>query len=232
MKYLTICASVLSLGMLAAQDAAAADRYCPPNPTRTVKGNVIVKGEKPCQLSVKVKGNVEVKYGAVLEAKEARILGNVQAEGAKQVVLEDTYVRGDVQLKYLEGTDMHESEVSDSKIRGNVQLEGNKTPIEVDDNKISGDLQAYENYDMLNINMNKIRGNLEVYKNYDMVNIDQNKVKGNLQVYENMSEEDNQTNITNNRVKGNLQCYDNYPEPNVENNMVKGDKEGQCMEMY
>lgn len=95
--------AVLAVALSGLISPAIADVYCPPHlGAVTVDDNVIVTGT--CVLSgTQVKGNVLVKSGGALTLRDARIEGNLQADGGRYVRVNRTNIGGDIQLEGLSG---------------------------------------------------------------------------------------------------------------------------------
>jgi hypothetical protein len=69
MKYFAAAVLATFGAVLASLPAARADASCPPNPTGTVNGNLVVPPGQTCTLTnVTVTGNVQVGAGATLFA--------------------------------------------------------------------------------------------------------------------------------------------------------------------
>src|SRR5580704_3083229 len=105
-----------ALGILAGTvpAARAADITCPPNPSGTINGNLVVPAGNSCTLAnVTVTGNVQVGKGATLivepnPGQTVTIGGNVQAAQCQSVVLEPIAhgaisVGGNVQIQNCTG---------------------------------------------------------------------------------------------------------------------------------
>ena len=135
----TVIAAALAAGLVA---PALADVNCPPNlGAVTIDDNVIVTGQ--CVMSgTRVKGNVLVRPSGALTVRDARIEGNIQADGAVYVRVVRTDVGGDIQL---EGVFREASRIQRSTIGGNVQLDNNRVRLVAEYNGIDGDLQAFSN---------------------------------------------------------------------------------------
>lgn len=168
-----VLASVLATALTG---AAWADVECPPNPGAvTIDDNVIVTGV--CVLDrTQVKGNVLVTAQGALTVRDARIEGNLQADGGLLVRVIRSDIGGDIQIKGLFG---EVSRIQRSSIGGNLQLENNRVPLVADYNSIDGDLQAFANFGRLSINHNVIGGNLQCKENRPAPTGINNLVSGN-----------------------------------------------------
>ncbi|CAN1208761.1 DUF3060 domain-containing protein [Tumidithrix helvetica PCC 7403] len=124
--------------------------------------NVKVPSGKTCTLfRTRVQGTVIVESNATLNARGARIIGNVQGENAAAVnVLANSTVGGSVQVKQgIAAT------VSASAINGDVQFDSNRGALVANNNRIGGSLQAFQNTGGLRIYTNRINGNLQCKEN-------------------------------------------------------------------
>lgn len=169
-----VAALATGLGSLAVP--AFADVYCPPSlGAVTIDDNVIVTGT--CYLNgTQVKGNVLVQAnGALTVRNNARIEGNIQADGGKYVRVLGSDVDGDIQLKGLE----NRSVVKSSTIGGNLQMDSNSGKLITLENIIEGDLQAFGNTGGVLIDGNFIDGNLQCKSNNPKPTGGNNTVSGN-----------------------------------------------------
>lgn len=173
----SVLAIALATGLGSLAVPAFADVYCPPNlgPV-TIDDNVIVTGT--CDLNgTQVKGNVLVQSnGALTVRNNARIDGNIQADGGVYVRVENTKVGGDIQLEGVAGD---ESYVKYSDVGGNLQLDNNSVKLVAQRNIIDGDLQAFSNTGRVIIRYNTIDGNLQCKSNRPAPTGGFNQVAGN-----------------------------------------------------
>jgi hypothetical protein len=225
-------AIVWVFGLLVAPHADA-DYYCRGKVSDNIYDNIIVAGGAKCFLNGStVEGNLEVEAGGKLKVKGATINGNISAEEAKYVEIKDTYVSGNVQIArtgYYENTRKKgkPSEICNSTIGGDVQLEENYVPFEVGceggfGNNIGGNLQVTQHY----IDPKKFK------KSDYAISIQYNEIDGDLQLFENQSMNMDYSPLNiwifGNKVYQNLQCNDNYPGPLGEMNFVGGEAQDQC----
>jgi hypothetical protein len=138
------------------------DINCPPDLGRvTVDGNVLVSSA--CRLEgTVVKGNVLLYSGGSLIARDALVVGNIQAERADFIDVERVTVKGNIQLDDMVG-DVNKIRVSG--VDGSIQLNGNRSTLEVVDNVVDGDVQAFSNTGGVLIADNVIGGNLQCKSN-------------------------------------------------------------------
>jgi len=138
------------------------DEVCTDNVGEVVDGNVIVPDGMECTLEgSRIDGNVLVGIDATLVALGVTVEGNIQAEGARAVIVgDDTHVDGNIQIKY----------------GGSVEVLGTT---------IRGDLQFEENADSLTVSESVVGGNLQVFKNSGDIALESNQISGDLQCKEN-----------------------------------------------
>lgn len=123
--------------------------------------SIDVPADAACRLDGTVLiGNITIGRGATLDAARVALNGSVQAEGAADVVLEDTRVGGSVQIK--QGGS---ARVVGLHITGDLQLDANRAALEASDNQIGGSLQALGNLGGLTIVANRMVGNLQCKEN-------------------------------------------------------------------
>ena len=108
-----------------------------------------------------IKGTIKVERGAVLRAFGVRVIGNVQGENAKKVVVRDG-----------------------SRVGGSFQVVQSGVA-KVLDSRINGDILVDENMGRNNIRRNVVGGNIQAFQNTGGVYIYRNRVDGNLQCKEN-----------------------------------------------
>lgn len=173
--FLLRCALAMSSSAIAF-NAVADDMNCASSLVGfTVDGNVIVNGA--CRLNaMTVKGNVLVYSGGDLTLVGGRVEGNVQSDGAASVQVENANIDGDVQL---DGLSNGPSRVYNSRVGGNVQLEGNRTSLVIESSIIDGDLQAFSNSGGVVVRNNSIAGNLQCKTNNPSPSGGFNQVAGN-----------------------------------------------------
>lgn len=163
-KIIEFVGQVATLGLfaLAASPSIAEDIECPPDAGAiTIDGNVVVTSA--CVLNgTTVKGSVYVYSGGSLSANDVTVIGNVQAENAFEVAVQNSEINGSVQLDNLVGD---VSRIAGNTIGGSVQLDSNRTNLEVADNIVNADIQAFSNTGGLTLSSNSIDGNLQCKSN-------------------------------------------------------------------
>jgi hypothetical protein len=145
-----------------------------------------------------VKGTVEVEAKATLQAHEVQIVGNVQAENARLVlIIRARRIGGSVQVKQG-GSAM----LLHSTVEGDVLYEANNQKLLVINIDDPGVPLIFRN--SLRANFNNVGGNVQVIGN-----------QARVQIYHNV-------------IGGNLQCKENRPPLAGKGNQVGGIKEDQC----
>jgi len=112
----------------------------------------------PCKLNgTTVNGNISLFAGGSLVAIDAVIDGNIKADTADFIDLQNSEVDGNVSLDEMVGDISY---IRDSTIDGNVKLNKNRSRLELHRNYIDSNLQAFENSGGVVIIDNVIDGNL------------------------------------------------------------------------
>jgi len=94
----SLTAGLLTVSAFAAAPAQADERTCRGTIGSTTVDNLLVPQGATCTLDgTTVKGTITVKGDATLRAAHVRVVGNVQSENAKRVVLRGSSVGGSVQ---------------------------------------------------------------------------------------------------------------------------------------
>jgi len=155
--------------------ADAEERVC----TGTIKAvtldNVRVPQDATCRLlGTKVKGTINVGRRATLRAEDVVVIGNVQAENAREVeVIDGSRVGGSVQI--VQGG---AATVSDSRIDMDILYDSNRRALSVLRNRVGGNVQVYQNSGGVVIRRNIIDGNLQCKANNPRPTGGNNTVQG------------------------------------------------------
>lgn len=172
-----ICfAATLALSAAGASQAFAEERVCRTSLGAITLDNVLVPASATCTLTqTKVKGSIVVKRGATLVTNRTIIIGNVQAEGAKNVtVRRASRVGGSIQIVQGGG-----AAILGSTIDGSIQLESNRSMLRVINNTVGADVQVFQNAGGAEISDNRIDGNLQCKANRPAPTGGGNTVQGN-----------------------------------------------------
>lgn len=165
-----------TLAALSASPAWAEETDCSGRIGARTVDNLRVPENTTCRLiKTRVKGTVKVETNATLVARNILVVGNVQAENARQIrVLEGSHVGGSVQVKQGGG-----GTVSDSRVDGDVQYEANSTRVRALRNNVGGNIQAVQNFGGVVIRRNVVDGNLQCKENFPAPIGGGNTVSGN-----------------------------------------------------
>ena len=126
-----------------------------------LKGNVVIAA--PCTLTgTEVEGNIRMFAGGSLIAIGAVVHGNIEADTADFIDLQNTEVDGNVELNEMVGDT---SLIRDSTIDGDLKLDKNRSRLHLLRNYIDEDLKVNKNSGGVVISDNVIEGNLTCDKN-------------------------------------------------------------------
>ncbi len=158
-------AAALGLSMLVVSSPAvvtAEERTCRGTIGARTVDNLRVPDGASCTLSgTIVKGTIKVELNATLRADGVRVVGNVQGEDARSVIVSNG-----------------------SRIGGSVQVVQGGIA-KVNDSRISGDILFDDNSGRNAVNRNVVGGNVQIFQNTGGVRIYDNRIDGNLQCKEN-----------------------------------------------
>jgi hypothetical protein len=159
---LAVAALATPFLLLSATPASAEERVCRGTIGAKTVDNLRVPQYASCVLlGTRVKGTIKVEWNATLRAEDVVVIGNVQAENAKNVrVLDGSRVGGSVQVKQGGA-----ATVSDSRIEGDIQYDSNSAKLYVLRNRVGGSVQAFQNTGGVDIRRNTIDGNLQCKAN-------------------------------------------------------------------
>lgn len=176
MRQLLMTGVVAVMLLVAAPAALAEERTCRGRLGAVTVDNVRVPDGATCSLNgTRVKGTVKVETNATLVATDVHVVGNVQAEDAKNVVVrEGSFVGGAVQV--VQGG---AARVVDSRVEGDVLYDENARELRVVRTIVGGNVQAFENDGGVLIRGNDIDGNLQCKENTPAPTGGNNQVDGN-----------------------------------------------------
>lgn len=174
-KWMALPTSVLAL-CLVSSAALAEETVCRGTIGARTLDNVRVPQNASCTLNgTLVKGTVKVEGNAILQANDVVVIGNVQAENARNVqILETSRVGGSVQVVQGGG-----ATVADSRVNADILYDSNSSPLRVVRNRIGGNVQAFQNSGGVAISRNVIDGNLQCKANNPPPTGGNNVVQGN-----------------------------------------------------
>jgi hypothetical protein len=177
MKWTKRTMVILLAGSLTAvpQVARAEETVCRGTIRSKTLDNVKVPKGKSCTLKgTKVKGTVKVKGGARLEAINVNVIGNVQGENARNVIIrKNSRVGGSVQV--VQGK---KAKVASSSVKGDILYDEQAGEVVVRATTVGGNVQAFQNDGGVAIKGNVIDGNLQCKENNPRPTGGNNKVKG------------------------------------------------------
>jgi hypothetical protein len=154
--------AVIGATFLQAGPAAAEERVCRGTIGARTLDNVRVPQGATCTLDgTYVKGTVKVGARATLRALDVRVIGNVQAEHARRVVVrEGSRIGGDIQI--VQGGS---ARIVNNRIGGDILFDDEAGYLLANRNVIGGNLQAFQNTGGVEIRRNRIDGNLQCKEN-------------------------------------------------------------------
>jgi hypothetical protein len=153
---------VLAAAAIMPTAAYAEERTCRGTLGAITVDNLRVPQNATCTLNgTSVKGTVKVERNATLFARGVRVIGNVQGENAKNVVVgNSSRVGGSVQVKQGGA-----ASVTSSRITGDIQYDANTRYLKANNNKVGGSIQVVGNSGGAAIFRNVVNGNLQCKEN-------------------------------------------------------------------
>ena len=156
--------------------AQAEERVCRGSIGARTLDNVRVPSGATCRLTgTYVKGTITVKRGATLVANRVRVVGNVQGENARNVVVQRrSRVGGSVQVKQGRA-----ATVRGTRVNGDIQYDANRGYLRANGNRVGGSIQVVGNSGGAEIFRNVVNGNLQCKENRPRPRGGSNTVGGN-----------------------------------------------------
>jgi hypothetical protein len=152
-----VAAGALATSMLVSSPAHADERTCRGTIGATTVDNLRVPQGAVCKLNgTTVKGTITVQARATLRAERVRVVGNVQSENARRVVVRGSSVGGSIQ--HVQGGS---AEIRNNRVEGDVQMFRNDARIAITGNRIDGNLQCKSNSPAPTGGANRVGGNKE-----------------------------------------------------------------------
>jgi hypothetical protein len=175
-RTLLLLAIVTFVPLLVSAPAGADERVCRGSLGAITVDNLRVPDGARCVLEgTKVKGTIKVESNARLRAVDVTVIGNVQGENARRVVVRrKSSVGGSVQVVQGEA-----ARVLRSAINGDILYDENDAQLVANRNRIGGNLQAFQNTGGVEIRRNRIDGNLQCKENVPRPVGGRNIVQGN-----------------------------------------------------
>jgi hypothetical protein len=142
--------------------ATAEERTCRGTIGAATVDNLRVPEGATCTLrGTRIQGTVKVERASVLRGFGIRVVGNVQAEGARRVVVRaGARVGGSVQIK--QGGS---ARITGSVIEADIQLDANARALVVRRNSVGGSIQVVGNGGGATVAGNRVDGNLQCKEN-------------------------------------------------------------------
>jgi hypothetical protein len=143
--------------------------------SRTVD-NLRVPSGATCTLEgTTVKGTIYVGTGSVLKAYGVRVVGNVQAENSRSVVVRGgSSIGGSIQI--VQGG---AANIQGSRVNADILFDEQDNLVRAKRNRIGGNLQAFQNTGGVEVASNSIDGNLQCKENRPAPIGGNNVVQGN-----------------------------------------------------
>lgn len=169
-------ALVTALCAVPTPEALAEEKTCRGTIRDKTLDNVKVPQGAQCTLrGTKVKGTIKVNDDARLEAINVNVIGNVQAEDARNVIIRKTSrVDGSVQI--VQGK---KARVRNSKVGSDILYDEQSGEVAVLGTTVGGNVQAFQNSGGVLVRGNVIDGNLQCKGNHPAPEGGNNKVGGN-----------------------------------------------------
>jgi hypothetical protein len=124
--------------------------------------NVRVPEGRSCTMTnTRVQGTITVEKNATLSASNVQVVGNIQAEGAKNVkVNAKSRIGGSIQI--VQG---QAAAIDRAFVNGDILFDENRGYLSATRNAVGGDVQAFQNSGGVKIASNTIDGNLQCKEN-------------------------------------------------------------------
>ncbi|MGH2748388.1 MAG: hypothetical protein ACRDKB_10740 [Actinomycetota bacterium] len=137
--------------------------------------NLKVPAGKRCVLEgTTVKGTIKVGRKATLIARGVRVVGNVQAENARKVVVRrGSRIGGSVQI--VQG---RAALIRGTKVNADILFDDQRGEVRAKGNNVGGNIQAFQNTGGVVIKNNVVDGNLQCKENQPAPTGGGNKVEG------------------------------------------------------
>jgi hypothetical protein len=148
--------------ILAAPIVKAEERTCRGSLGAVTVDNLRVPDGASCRLDgTIVKGTIKVESRATLVAGSVRVVGNLQAENAKKVLLRTgSRIGGSVQI--VQGGS---GRVVGSTVQGDILFDDNVATVASIRSTVGGNFQAFQNTGGVEVRGNRVDGNLQCKEN-------------------------------------------------------------------
>ena len=177
-QWFKVIAVILALAaiLVGGGSVYAEERSCTSTLGAITVDNLRVPSGRVCTLNgTHVQGTIKVESNATLNASGVRVIGNIQAEGAKLVkVTGGATVGGSIQI--VQGK---AATINRVRVNGDILFDDNTGALKAAKNTVGGNLQAFQNTGGVSIAGNRIDGNLQCKENMPQPTGGSNIVQGN-----------------------------------------------------
>jgi hypothetical protein len=157
-------AAVLALAAVLAGNGAvhAEEISCTGTLGAITVDNLRVPEGRTCTLNrTRVQGTIKVETNATLNASGVRVVGNIQAEGAKDVkVSAGSRIGGSIQI--VQGK---AATINRVRVNGDILFDDNEGALKATRNTVGGSIQAFQNTGGVQLSGNTVDGNLQCKTN-------------------------------------------------------------------
>ena len=160
---------------IGAPAASAEERSCRGTIGAITVDNLRVPQGESCVLQgTKVKGTIKVERAASLQASKVSVVGNVQGENARAVLVGNSTIGGSYQV--VQGRN---AGIVHSIVQGGILLDDNTRGLTVRANRVNDSIQVFQNTGGVKIESNRVDGNLQCKENAPAPTGGGNIVQGN-----------------------------------------------------
>ena len=174
-RKMVILLAAAATTMAVPQVALAEETVCRGKIGARTLDNVKVPQGATCTLEgTRVEGTIKVNNRARLEAIDVNVIGNVQGENARNVIVRgNSRVGGSVQV--VQGK---RARVANSNVKGDILYDDQRRRVIARRNTVGGSVQAFQNTGGVRIRGNVIDGNLQCKENTPAPTGGNNRVDG------------------------------------------------------
>ena len=175
-RSIAAAAMVASMLVVGSGPARAEERRCTGTIGSRTLDNVKVPSGETCRLNgTRVEGTINVNRNAKLIASDVRVIGNIQGENSRRVVVRDgSRVGGSIQV--VQG---RSGLVQGSRVNADILFDEQGGRIEIRRNDVGGNIQLFQNSGGVVVSNNVVDGNLQCKENSPRPTGGSNQVQGN-----------------------------------------------------
>jgi hypothetical protein len=167
-------AATLALALMVPAAAQAEERVCTGTIGAATVDNLRVPQGASCTLNgTQIRGTLKVERNAALVADRIRTVGNVQAEGARRVVVRSSRIGGSFQV--VQG---RSASLQSTIVNGDILYDSNIAQLAATRNTVGGNIMAFQNRGGVAITANRVDGNLQCKANIPAPTGGRNIVQG------------------------------------------------------